>query len=390
MDDLSAWLLVPLQILLVDLLLGADNALVIALASRRLPPAEVRQAAMIGVAGAVLIRTGLALVASALLSIPLVKLIAAAALLVIAINLIAGDELDRGGQDARPPASLWSAAAIILIADTAMSIDNVVALAAIARGNVLWLVAGVALSLPIIAFGGVMLANLLHRAPWLIAVGAALLGWIAFDMAVSDAIFGRWVEINAPALAALAPALGAGFVLLYGRWVVGPPVAEVSDLGRQRSATYRMQTSFLRQANWRLSPSPLAGEGPRIGDEGSAAEEARPRGSGPSRPGDLQGDSTAPATPHPAVWPPSPARGEGDNHEIAGPNKTPESLQSATAATEPAPSTTYDPGPEPDDHHEPPPAPASHDDRVAIIGVLLLAVAAGVILMVVSYLDSVN
>ena len=309
-EDASNWFVIPLQILIVDLLLGADNALVIALACRRLPPAETRRAAMIGVGGAVVIRTLLAFVASALLAVPFLKLIGAATLILIALNIADGDELTNSSHGARPGSSLWSAAAIILIADTTMSLDNVVALAAIARGNLVWLALGVALSLPIIAFGGVMLADLLRRAPWLTELGAALLGWIALGMASTDAVFGDWLEINAPALAGLAPALGAAFVVAYGRVVGRRPASAISP------APEPAQTR---------EPPPVVMAPPEI-----PAEEAPP---------------TAPY---------------------------------------------YDPGPEPVDRHEPADTPRSRDDRVAIIGVLLLAVAAGVILMVVSWLDSFN
>ena len=234
-SDASSWFLIPLQILLVDLLLGADNALVIALACRNLPPRQMRDAAAIGVSCAVVIRTLLAVVATALLAIPLVKILGALTLLTIAMNIVLGDSLGEeeklGAEGAQ---SLWSAAAIILVADTAMSLDNVVALAAIARGNYLWLSAGVAMSLPIIAFGGLMLTELLRRAPWLVELGAALLGWIAFGMATSDPIMGGWAETQAPGLSALSPAMGAAFVFLYGRWAAkGPRVARAPRPSRE-------------------------------------------------------------------------------------------------------------------------------------------------------------
>jgi YjbE family integral membrane protein len=260
----------------------------------------------------VVIRTLLAIVATALLAIPLVKILGALALLIIAMNLVAGDEL---GEDAHGGAEagqgLWAAAAIILVADTAMSLDNVVALAAIARGNYLWLAAGVALSLPIIAFGGVMLSGLLQRAPWLVEIGAALLGWIALGMATSDPILGGWADAQAPGLSALAPALGGAFVFLYGRWVANAP-------GEKRE------------------PRP-ATRAPRF-------EAPRP----------------VPAPPAPRSAPP-----------VVAPQ-------------------VLDLDPEPDDQYEAPRAPASRDDRAAIIGVILLALVAGAILMVVSFLDSFN
>ena len=212
----------PLQILLVDLLLGADNALLIGLASRTLPPKQRGRAVVLGIAGAVVLRLAMTLVASSLLAWPLVKLAGALVLTIIALNLAddAPDEAEAfdGGDGSR----LWQAAAVIVVADSVMSLDNVVALAAIAQGNVLWLLIGVGLSLPMLGYGGLVVAETLHRAPGLAAFGAALLGWIAGGMAVSDPLWAQAIEANAPGLAALAPALGAAFVYLHGRWIPRP------------------------------------------------------------------------------------------------------------------------------------------------------------------------
>jgi YjbE family integral membrane protein len=216
--DLSngSGLFVPLQILIVDLVLGADNALVIALACRLLAPEDMRRAATIGIAGAIVFRLVMTVLATSLLAIPLVKIVAALALTAIAMN-ISGGGLDAPTPNRRrgAPSDLWSAAAVIVVADAAMSIDNVVALAAIARGNFWLLLIGVALSLPILCYGGILLHNLLSRAPGLVALGAALLGWIAGDMAISDPAVAPWANANAPGLVAIAPALGAAFVWLH-------------------------------------------------------------------------------------------------------------------------------------------------------------------------------
>ena len=160
-SDSSSWLFVPLQILFVDLLLGADNALVIALACRSLPPRQVNQAAAIGVGAAQsYCRLLLAVVATSLLTLPLVKIVGAVALIFIALNLASGRALGPDMADERPATrNLVSAAAVIVIADAAMSVDNIVALAAIAAGNFWWLAIGVALSLPVLGFGGVMLSG---------------------------------------------------------------------------------------------------------------------------------------------------------------------------------------------------------------------------------------
>ena len=217
LGDGSSWLFLTLQILIVDLLLGADNALVIALACRLLAPEDVRRAATIGVAGAIVFRLVMTVLATSLLAIPLVKIVAALALTAIAMN-ISGGGLDAPAPMRRrgAPSDLWSAAAVIVVADAAMSIDNVVALAAIARGNFWLLAIGVALSLPILGYGGMLLHKLLSRAPGLVAFGAALLGWIAGDMAISDPSVATWANANAPGLVAIAPALRAALVWLHG------------------------------------------------------------------------------------------------------------------------------------------------------------------------------
>ena len=218
LGDGSNWLFVPLQILVVDLLLGADNALAIALACRSLAPEDMRRAVTIGVAGAIVFRLVMTVVATSLLAIPLVKIVGALALTAIAMNISSGGGLDAPAPIRRRGAApdLWSTAAVIVVADAAMSLDNVVALAAIARGSFWLLATGVALSLPILGFGGMLLHELLRRAPALVAFGAALLGWIAGGMAISDPVIAPWANANAPGLVAIAPALVAAFVWLNG------------------------------------------------------------------------------------------------------------------------------------------------------------------------------
>ncbi len=221
-----AWLAIPVQIFFVDLLLGADNALLIALACRSLRPEEARKAIVLGTTGAILLRLVLTVMASSLLALPLVKLAGAWLLIVIALNVTAqGSSHDYRDRPFAPAfGDLWSATMIIIVADSAMSLDNVVALAAIARGNFWLLAAGVALSIPVLAYGGLIFATLLRNAPGLIAIGAALLGWIAGDMAVSDPLIADWANRDAPGLVAIAPALGAAFVFLNGRLASSLPV----------------------------------------------------------------------------------------------------------------------------------------------------------------------
>ena len=217
-------LTIPLQIGLVDLMLGADNALLIGLASRSLAPADRKRAAALGVAGAIGLRLLMTMAATTLLAAPLVKAIGAVVLLVIALNLAGADDAGLEALESAPsrPSGLWSAAAVIVFADAVMSLDNVVALAAIAQGDYLWLLIGVGLSLPMLGYGGLVVADALAGAPGLVALGAALLGWIAGGMAVSDPLWAHWADTSAPGLVALAPGLGAAFVYLHGLLVEKP------------------------------------------------------------------------------------------------------------------------------------------------------------------------
>jgi YjbE family integral membrane protein len=216
--DGVAWIVALVQILCIDLLLGADNAVVIALACSRLPVEETRRAVILGAIGAIALRLCMLVFANALLDVPLVKLVAAWTLIVIALNVRArkaGDEAlaTTGGAGA---GDFVTAAAVIMLADAAMSLDNVVALAAVAGGSFWVLALGVVLSIPIIVFGSLILSGIIRRAPEILTLGAVVLGWIAGEMAVSDPLVAGWVQANALALAVFAPALGAAFVWLAG------------------------------------------------------------------------------------------------------------------------------------------------------------------------------
>jgi YjbE family integral membrane protein len=318
MDFSAAWLAIPLQIFVVDLLLGADNALLIAVACNGLNRQDARRAAMIGSGGAIVLRLLLATIATSLLGVPLVKLIGAWALIVIALNVSADTQHEAA--PAREPGSarrdLWAAATAIVVADAAMSLDNVIALAAIARGNFWLLAAGVVFSIPVLAYGGVILSAALRAAPWLVKLSAALLGWIAGDMAVTDPLIGDWVAANAPALAAIAPALGAVFVFF-------------------------------------ADPSP---------------RPPKPAPSIAARP------ALAPLPPPPSRPRPKLVAADADLPKLAA-------AEAKSEQPDPA---------EPQARIERSRKPMSSDDRFAVIGVLVFALIAGIVLMLVSYLDSVN
>ena len=217
------------QIIMIDILLGGDNAVVIALACRRLPPAQRTKGIIWGTVGAIVLRVVLIAFALALLQIPFLKLVGALLLIWIGIKLIAPDD---EGDHANIESSdkLWTAVRTVIVADLVMSVDNVIAIAGAAQGageqhQLALVIFGLVVSIPIIVWGSQLVLKLMDRFPIIILLGGMLLGWIAGTMAHSD-----------PALASYIPqdrawhygvgVAGALLVLAIGKWVQrrrGPP-----------------------------------------------------------------------------------------------------------------------------------------------------------------------
>ena len=216
----AASLGVVAQVLFLDLLLSGDNALVIALACRRLPEQQARRAAWMGAAGAIGLRLILTTMAGALMALPFLQLLSALPLLVIAMNLMNGQEEEdlalRGAEEAE--ASIIAAVGIIILSDAAMSLDNVVALAAVSGGNFWLLMFGLAVSIPLIVFGSFGFSRLMRDYPWLADAGAAMLGWVAGGMIIGDPLLSGWVTSQAPALGVAVPLACAIFILVQGRF----------------------------------------------------------------------------------------------------------------------------------------------------------------------------
>ncbi|ADH88428.1 Integral membrane protein TerC [Ancylobacter novellus DSM 506] len=175
-----------LQIIWIDLLLSGDNAVVIALACRSLPEKQRKWGILLGAGAAVGLRILFALAVSFLLGVPFLKVVGALLLFWIAIKLV----LDEGGEGHHVESadSLWKAVRTIAIADAVMSLDNVVAIAAAARGHAELFIFGLLLTIPLIIFGSQLILKLISRFPILVWFGAALLGWIAGEMLVSDKV----------------------------------------------------------------------------------------------------------------------------------------------------------------------------------------------------------
>ncbi len=206
-----------MQIIGVNIVLSGDNAVVIALAARGLPAHQQKQAVAWGSGAAVLMRIVLTLVALELLKLPYLKLVGAALLLWIALQLLLPEEGEEGSGTA--VSSMAAAIKTILIADLVMSLDNVIGVAAAAKDNTLLLILGLAISIPLVIFASRLLLVLMERFPIIITIGAALLGWVAGDMAVTDPVVKGWVDAQALYLHWLAPAVGAIAVVLVGKWL---------------------------------------------------------------------------------------------------------------------------------------------------------------------------
>jgi YjbE family integral membrane protein len=179
------WLAVA-QIIFVNFLLSGDNAVVIAMACRGLPPHQRRWGLIIGAGVAVLLRIGFAGIIAGLMLLPYLKLVGGAALLFIAAQLLVPEDPDKNEVEA--VAHLWRAVGVVVVADIVMSLDNVIALVAVARGNLLLLAIGLAVSIPLILAGAALIMTLLDRFAFLIWIGAAFLGWIAGEVIATDPI----------------------------------------------------------------------------------------------------------------------------------------------------------------------------------------------------------
>ena len=203
------------QIILINIVLSGDNAVVIAMASRSLAPSQQKKAIVFGSLGAIVLRIILTFFAVYLLTLPYLKLIGAALLLWIGVGLLKGDNEE---EKLEGHSNLAGAIKTIVLADLVMSLDNVVGVAAAAKGNVPLLVFGLVISIPLIIFGSTLILKLMDRFPVIITLGAALLGWVAGEMAISDPAVLGWAE-QRHVLHTLIPALGAAGVVLTGKWL---------------------------------------------------------------------------------------------------------------------------------------------------------------------------
>jgi YjbE family integral membrane protein len=181
------------QITLINVVLSADNAIVIALAARSLPARQQKQALVYGTAAVVAVRIALTLLAAELLKWPYLKIIGAILLFWIAVKLLAPDHYDESVESSD---NLIKAIKTILIADLVMSLDNVISVAAAAKGDITLLIIGLTISIPLVIFGATILMKLMEKWPIIITIGAGLLGWVAGEMLVTDPAWAEWISAN--------------------------------------------------------------------------------------------------------------------------------------------------------------------------------------------------
>jgi YjbE family integral membrane protein len=197
-------------IVLIDLLLAGDNAVVIALAVRSLPRRQQLLGRVFGTAGAVLLRVALIAIATVLLRVPLLQLVGGVLLVWIALKLVRSS--DGGEAHVREGTSLRRAIGIILVADVAMSLDNVLGVAGAAQGDIRLAVFGIALSIPIVVWGSGLLARLMARFTWITWLGGGILGYVAVEMILADIAVARWAAALSAVAAVLPPVVGLAIV----------------------------------------------------------------------------------------------------------------------------------------------------------------------------------
>ncbi|MDD4978659.1 MAG: TerC family protein [Gallionella sp.] len=218
------------KIIMIDLLLSGDNAVVIALACRNLPAEQRKRGIMFGVIGAIALRVILTFFAVSLLSLPYLKLIGALLLIWIGVKLLLPDD-EHDANNIKADTRLVGAIKTIIIADFVMSLDNVLGVAAAAHGNVILLVFGLLISIPLIAWSSQLVLKVIDRFPLVINAGGALLGYVAGEMLLSESLFAPLSEAY-PYLHYVVPVSCALLVLGLGHWLSSRSVAasKVVDL----------------------------------------------------------------------------------------------------------------------------------------------------------------
>jgi YjbE family integral membrane protein len=207
----SIWLLV--EILMINIVLSGDNAMVIALASKNLPEKHRKRAVWWGAAGAVILRCLLTFAAVLLLKVPYIQAGGGLLLLWIAFKLLLEEEEDLRVEE---ESTVWRAIRTILVADFVMSLDNVLAIAGVANGNLALIIIGIALSIPIVVWGSGLIVSWLHRFPFLVFIGSYILAFTAGEMLLQDTKLGAVLSFLMPTLHTILPIILGLTVVVAG------------------------------------------------------------------------------------------------------------------------------------------------------------------------------
>ena len=205
-----------IKIVWINIILSGDNAVVIALAARSLPPNQQKKAVMLGSGAAVLLRVVLTVVAAKLLEMSFLQIIGGVLLFWIGVQLLTDESGDEGHSTST--GSLMAAARTILIADLVMSLDNVIAVAAAAKGSMLLLVLGLAVSIPLVIFGSTLMIKVMERFPVVVLLGAGLIGWVGGETIVGDNALKDFMASHGWMHIVAAP-LGAALVVGLGKLI---------------------------------------------------------------------------------------------------------------------------------------------------------------------------
>ena len=211
------------KIAVINVVLSGDNAVVIALACRSLPPREQKKAFIVGTAGIVVLMTLLTSCAALLMTLPYIQIVGCLLLLWIGVKLLSPED---DGSTVKESGNFWGAVKTIIIADIVMSLDNVLGMAGAAKGHLGMLFLGLLITMPLILFGSAMLVKLMERFPQFIVIGAGLLGYVAGDMAVADPAVKNYIDTHVHFLETLAPIVGAVFVVIAGKMLARRQHAE--------------------------------------------------------------------------------------------------------------------------------------------------------------------
>ena len=215
----DAWVIAVLQIIAIDIVLGGDNAIIIALACRNLPKQERRAGILWGTAGAIILRVILVFFATNLMGIPGLRLIGGILLIWIGVKLLSEVKTHDLDRKINQSSNLLTAIYTIIVADFVMSLDNALAITAAAKGDIGLVVFGLLLSVPIIIWGSALIIRLMERFPVIITAGGGLLGWLGGGLMINDKLLAEFTAMSPPVTPTVAATIGVIFVISIGKYL---------------------------------------------------------------------------------------------------------------------------------------------------------------------------